>query len=326
MNKTINQRFKYACEVLGLTQKDLVNILGSPQSSISKMLNGVYPIGKNMLFRIKETLDINPNWLLTGEGEMLKSNNQIGTAINNGTNNGNIIGYNNGNRNNVVAGNNTTIYPAEEKQMPNSDVVRVPFVGKNLAASPDFNIRELVKSNSPLLEKFPFNKMVKGIDYIQTVITMAMAPRYLPGDYLFVSFNDETQIVSGKIYLVDTRLYGTVFRHVYIEEDGYTLKAANPEFKDIFVKKEDIYSISSVPISVNTNTSLTSEVNLSVMVQQRDAALREFVDSNQQLIKSQDELIAEVRKQNERLDQERARQDKLLEKQSELIDILLKNK
>lgn len=224
---------------------------------------------------------------------------------------------------------------AEPLSEYNSDVqegdviVSVPFVDKMLATSPDLNVRDLVREKGHTLEEFPFYKMVKGVDYIQTVITMAMAPRFLPGDYLFIRFRNG-QVLSGKIYLVDTRIYGTMLRYVYIEDGGYTLKALNPEFKDVFVKNEDVYSISSAMLSVNTNTSLTSEVNLAELVKNRDkqiatlsASHQDLLQAQAQVLRSQQELIQEMRKQGERLDKERERTERERERTDKLIEKII---
>lgn len=177
----------------------------------------------------------------------------------------------------------------------------IPFIGRNIATAPDLNVRELIESKREKLELFPIWKMLAEVDYVQTVITMAMAPRYLPGDYLFISFHDTSQVLSGKIYLTDTRRYGTMLRHVYIEDGGYTLKATNPNFKDVYVKNEDVYSISSVILSVNTNTSLTSEVNLADMVKKRDTEIENLTTSQVHLVEAQQRFLDELIKQNERI-------------------------
>ena len=208
----------------------------------------------------------------------------------------------------------------DELRQEGDVIVSVPFVDKVTASKPDINVRDLVTEKGHTLEEFPLFKMVKGVDYIQTVITMAMAPRFLPGDYLFIRFRNG-QVLSGKIYLVDTRIYGTMLRYVYIEDGGYTLKALNPEFKDVFVKNEDVYSISSVLLSVNTNTSLTSEVNLAELVKNRDkqiatlsASHQDLLHAQAQVLRNQQELIQEMRKQGERLDEERAWSKELTQK------------
>lgn len=196
----------------------------------------------------------------------------------------------------------------------------LPFVGKDIAASPDYDIRKLVEEKSALLGVFSIMELIKDVKYVQLVITMAMAPRYMPGDFLFVGFT-KGKIISGQLYLVDTQLYGTMLRHVYIEENGYRLKARNSEFKDVFLKFEDVYSIMKVLVHVNTNTSLTSDINLAELVKTRDeevlslvATQKELIESQNQVLKNQAELIAEIREQSKRMERIQQRQDALVDK------------
>lgn len=182
--------------------------------------------------------------------------------------------------------------------------VTLPFVDKGIATAPDIDVRNMVLENREKLENFPFAKMVKGVSYVQTAITMAMAPRYLPGDFLFIGFNDKP-VLSGKIYLVDTKLYGTMLREVYIEEGGYLLKATNPNFKDVFVKYEDVYSISKFILAVITNTSLVTDVNLAEMVKFRDAQVKEMSTTLNTSVSNVEKLLVELQRQGERMDDER---------------------
>ena len=215
---------------------------------------------------------------------------------------------------------------------PRGDVARrIPFVSKEIASSPNYDIRKLVREGSPLLDLFPLLKMINGVDYVQTVITMAMAPRYMPGDYLFISF-DEGQVHSGKLYLVDTKTYGTVLRHVYKDnvKGGYRLTARNPEFADVFVTFEEVYSVNSVLVHVNTNTSLTSEVNLAEEVRKRDQQIKELtssqgnlIDAQRQVLVNQTKLIEQLEKQNERLDKERERTERERERTDKLIERII---
>lgn len=253
-----------------LQKKTLAEYLGVSASMITQYLSGHRPIPA-----AKEELILkHPTW---NKAPLLSANSEAA----------------------AIVSDITTEYSASEAKT--DVVISVPFVDKATAAMPDIDVRDLVREKGHTLEEFPFYKMVKGVDYIQTVITMAMAPRYLPGDYLFIRFRNG-QVLSGKIYLVDTKIYGTMLRYVYIEEGGYTLKALNPEFKDVFVKSEDVYSISSVVLSVNTNTSLTSEVNLAEMVKSRDRQVATLTEAQGAILSQQQTLIDEIRKQNERLD------------------------
>lgn len=215
---------------------------------------------------------------------------------------------------------------------PRGDVARrIPFVSKEIASSPNYDIRKLVREGSPLLDLFPLFKMINGVDYVQTVITMAMAPRYMPGDYLFISF-DEGQVHSGKLYLVDTKTYGTVLRHVYKDnvKGGYRLTARNPEFADVFVSFEDVYSVNSVLLHVNTNTSLTSEVNLAEEVRKRDQQIKELtssqgnlIDAQRQVLVNQAKLMEQLEKQNERMEKYSDRLEEERKRNNALVDKII---
>lgn len=279
----------------GLNQSDLAQIWGISQSLVSKVVRGERGVPEYYIEKIIEHFgeDVINKYTLPSDAYEPKVRDAKVTIVD-----AEII--------------------EEAKELGREEVqgdvaLSVPFVGKDIATAPDINIRQLIERNDSALELFPFSKMTKGVDYIQTVITMAMAPRYLPGDYLFIRFRDG-QILSGKIYLVDTKPYGTMLRLVYIEEGGYTLKALNPEFKDVYVKVDDVFSISSVVLSVNTNTSLTSELNLASLVKNRDAQIATLTEAQGTMLAQQQSLIDEVRKQNDRLDEERKRNNTLVDK------------
>lgn len=288
-----------------LTQTDIAKIMGEPQSVISTLANGKRKQTRQHIDALiahfgQEVID---KYTLPADAYEPKVCDAKVTIIN-----------------------SDIIEEAKElgrEEVRGGDVtLSVPFVGKDIATAPDINIRQLIERNDSALELFPFSKMTKGVDYIQTVITMAMAPRYLPGDYLFIRFRDG-QILSGKIYLVDTKPYGTMLRLVYIEEGGYTLKALNPEFKDVYVKVDDVFSISSVVLSVNTNTSLTSELNLASLVKNRDAQIATLTEAQGTMLAQQQSLIDEVCKQNERIDRYNDRLDEERKRNNALVDKII---
>ena len=267
--------------------------------------------------------DINRDWLLYGEGEMLVNAAEVVEAEEIKSD---VLPV----KCDKQALGHCAVEP--DAICPRGDVARrIPFVSKEIASSPNYDIRKLVREGSPLLDLFPLLKMINGVDYVQTVITMAMAPRYMPGDYLFISF-DEGQVHSGKLYLVDTKTYGTVLRHVYKDnvKGGYRLTARNPEFADVFVTFEEVYSVNSVLVHVNTNTSLTSEVNLAEEVRKRDQQIKELtssqgnlIDAQRQVLVNQTKLIEQLEKQNERLDKERERTERERERTDKLIERII---
>jgi len=68
--KEIGKRIKKVREVLNLTQKELCNIIGIGRAILTKYENGDLIPSQKFLKLLKYELKVNPNWILTGEGEM----------------------------------------------------------------------------------------------------------------------------------------------------------------------------------------------------------------------------------------------------------------
>ena len=114
--------------------------------------------------------------------------------------------------------------------------------------------------------------------------------------------------------LVDTKVCGAMLRKVYVRENGYTLKPHNPEFEEVFITRENVYSIGIVVSMFRTNTNLTLASNLSTLVKNRDEQIKRMVEAQQQMLDAQDELIAEIREQSKRMERIQQRQDALVDK------------
>ena len=69
MDLELAQRLKYVREHLGLSQKELAQALGVSQKAVSYWERGERSMPAIILRRLKESLGVNPDWLLTGEGE-----------------------------------------------------------------------------------------------------------------------------------------------------------------------------------------------------------------------------------------------------------------
>lgn len=304
----------------GLNQNDLAQIWGVSQSLVSKVVRGERGVPEYYIEKIIEHFgkDVIKKYTLPADAYEPKVRDAKITIVDAGI----IEEAKDMGRQEVLNGHSHCLVEPDAI-CPRGDVARrIPFVSKEIASSPNYDIRKLVREGSPLLDLFPLLKMINGVDYVQTVITMAMAPRYMPGDYLFISF-DEGQVHSGKLYLVDTKTYGTVLRHVYKDnvKGGYRLIARNPEFADVFVTFEEVYSVNSVLVHVNTNTSLTSDVNLAEEVKKRDQQIKELtssqgnlIDAQRQVLVNQTKLIEQLEKQNERMERIQQRQDALVDK------------
>jgi transcriptional regulator with XRE-family HTH domain len=71
----IGKKLKQFFDCKQLTQQSVAERLGVSQAAVSALLNGK-PFGKNLSRKWGDVFGLNPNWLLTGEGEMLKNTNE----------------------------------------------------------------------------------------------------------------------------------------------------------------------------------------------------------------------------------------------------------
>lgn len=223
----------------------------------------------------------------------------------------------------------------EVRKQMGSDVIEVdaedikkfslPFVTNDIAQSPNVDVKALVTANSPKLGRYPIGQKLSGVSYAQRIITEAMTgANFFPGDVIFLTYLDKTQMISDSAYLLDTRDYGTLFRLVTIEKDGLLLRPCSDDkdrFKPMFLREDEILSYAALVMQVRTSFSFSNGIHLAEMVRSRDEQIAQLVASHSELItvqsqvlQNQDELIAEIREQSKRMERIQQRQDALVDK------------
>mgnify|MGYP003300938046 CR=1 FL=1 len=182
----------------------------------------------------------------------------------------------------------------------------LPFVTNDIAQSPNVDVKALVTTNSPKLGRYPIGQKLSGVSYAQRIITEAMSgANFFPGDIIFLTYLDKTQLISDSAYLLDTKDYGTLFRLVTIEKDGLLLRPCSDDkerFKPIFMREDEILSYAALVMQVRTSFSFSNGIHLAEMVKSRDEQIARLTTSHQELITAQSqvlhnqaELIAEIR-------------------------------
>lgn len=295
--KTKSERLKQVFDYLvfrGMLKKryEFAEQINFDKTNLSSALNGNEKYLSDSLF--DKILDnypfFNREWLLYGEGEMLKG--QPITAINNGTNNG-VVGYNSGTINNTAT-------PTIEEV----DAEIIPYVDTALARKRNFNIAKAINNDSELLKQRTLDELFSPISFLIKMADNSMSDEIRQGDMLFAKFiPKEANIVSGKIYLIDTNSYGTLVRQVYVNEDSFTLHAFNPSYEDIIITRDDIFNFCIVEHSLRSSFLIPDNTISTIAA-----------ESAKQVSK----LINEVTKASER-------QDKLIDRQNELTDFILNN-
>lgn len=270
---------------LGISQTEIGEIMGVGQSAVSFMMRGAMRIKEEHIEALidkfgKETIDA---YTVPDKPRRLRTQRTEAEV---------------------------TILQPDEVEEVKAEVVEeitecnavIPYINKELVQSRNADIRQLVLNGSEELEHKRVHSFFSNVNYIQKVITAAMMPLFQPGDLLFVKFlPDNAKLISGAIYLLDTKTYGAMVRQVYVDGDTFRLHSMNPEFEELIVKRSEVFSISLVDKMLRSDFNMPSEIP-------------DYIQMFQAKEKQTDELINELRKQNERMEAERARQDKLVEK------------
>jgi len=76
----IEERFLKVIKSSGLKQYDFAETIGTTQATISRYLSGKRKIDLQIALLLKYVHGINPNWLLTGEGDMFVQPEQKGNV------------------------------------------------------------------------------------------------------------------------------------------------------------------------------------------------------------------------------------------------------
>lgn len=283
---------------MSLSQREMAQIIGTTQSEISHFANGRRELKGQYLQSLiahfgKETIDaytipqrvapaeVRQATVTIIDADIIEEAKQLGRE--------------------EVRGGDVIEVDAEDIKK-----FSLPFVTNDIAQSPNVDIKALVTTNSPKLGRYPIGQKLSGVSYAQRIITEAMAgANFFPGDIIFLTYLDKTQLISDSAYLLDTRDYGTLFRLVTIEKDGLLLRPCSDDkdrFKPIFLQEDEILSYAALVMQVRTSFSFSNGVHLAEMVKSRDEQIAQLAASHSELItvqsrvlQNQAELIAEMR-------------------------------
>lgn len=188
----------------------------------------------------------------------------------------------------------------------------LPFASNDIVQSREIDIKALVESKSPKLERYPIGQKLAGVSYAQRIITEAMINAdFHPGDVICLTYLEgKSQLLSGYAYLLDTKEYGALFRLVTINEDGtLLLESANPRFRAIRLHDDEVRSYARLLMMIRTNFSFNRGAQFAEIVRSRDEQImkltsshRELITAQAQVLQNQAELIAEIRDSRKRTD------------------------
>lgn len=199
-------RLKIYLEEKGITSRSLAITCGIDPSNLMKMLKNEQNISKKSIDKIIANTDINPGWLLTGEGEMLRSE-------------------------------------SEPDEIALAAVHTVPLVPVEVFAGP---IQRYIVDGVRERDCRQVVTPVSGAELAIPVSGDSMSPDIPDGSTLFLArINDAAFIPWGNVMVLDTE-NGAVVKRIYPSKnsrDAVEARSINPEYPPFDVPKESIRGI-----------------------------------------------------------------------------------
>ena len=233
---------------VALDKKDLSQKLGYNASSFSQIVNGRVSVSEKFIEKLSAFApNINKNWLLTGEGEMLKVPATISVYDEN-------TAKSMSKKSNI----DISVVPAEvieeikeeaiedaEKRL--IEQISIPIVPSEIINKTDVNIRQFIEKKGHNLKQFDPREITNGSIGSKEIIDTSMWPTFSPGDYIFFTFlPDKRMVTDGKTYLFDFNERPTMVRKVKVEGDKLRLIAENPDYGDIITSFDQIFNIADI--------------------------------------------------------------------------------
>jgi len=239
--------------------------------------------------------DLNIEWLLTGEGQMLKPQGGHTVVTGDVSGNGNQIGVGNAHRTSPVSqpkAEDVETVETEEVELKETVILTPEIVNR-----PGLDIRkELEKDNLPVTTKYT-QDIVPLHDAKVYLENDEMAPEIEANDPVLIRFMDSTAVVPGRMYFID--LYrGGVVRWVFPQEDG-SLILRSTNTPDMHVPADSVKSISEVVAIWKRPKSMQSErITIMEEMRRRDDQMDRLIDLNKASGERENRLISLLERKN----------------------------
>lgn len=245
METTVQQRLMNFISFIGITKTRFEQQCGLANGYINSIKKGIGPEKLQNILRVFPQL--NREWLLYGEGEMLKPQ-QASPSIQQNNYNGN---------NNYVVGNGNMAQceqcGADIPTLEAEELERAPILPATLARAPQTDVLEAVQERIGKIELAPVGVIDTPVSLWYRVQDESLAPRYEIGDLiaLWAYPKGEEDPIPGKLYGVNTLSNGLVIRKLFPGEDGYIARAVNKEeFPDYRIKASNVVQIYKIMLMV----------------------------------------------------------------------------
>lgn len=272
------------------TKTQFAEILGiSTQNLNNWHKRNVYDTGVLM----RAFPDLNPQWLLTGEGEMLREEQP----------------YNG----DTQSPDTTNTITSSEGDVIEAEVVELPIVPTAVVRQPEVRLSKWIDKYSDEVERLRLSEIIRTASMVREVKDRDMAPSLKVGQYIYLELMPrDMPIKNGRIYFVDHKKVEGFFRRLYDRGDSIECRADKPAIEPNTYPKEDIFDIYKV-VGVFSTDIIDDEEGLA-----KDLQIASLTEQLNRLMAQQD---THIKNTTEAL----AGTNKVIEQQGILIDLLKKN-
>lgn len=212
MDDCIVQRIKKIMDFYKLNQTSFSERVGLKQSNLSKILSGERTCGDAVINKISMSFDIRKEWLLTGEGEMLKDS-QINVTV---------------------------------SEKPTASLPLIPIDAVAGFPGEDKNGIAIEQCECYCVPEFAD----KGAQFLIRVSGSSMYPKYSNGDILACrKIESITFFQWGKVYVMDT-CQGALVKRIFEDKDDKDNVICHSDnhdnYPDFKLPKSEIRSLSIV--------------------------------------------------------------------------------
>lgn len=243
MENTVKQRLVQFVKFMHMTQKEFEDRCDMSNGYIANIRKS---IGSDKLLNIVQQFpELNRDWLLYGEGDMLRQNTQFPQ---------NKINYDN----TAFLCEDSACYSQQPPQhhLPTATAHKeckcaiYPLLPSHVIRAIDTNIEEWKEQNLEQCKTIDLRELIGKVSHAQYMIGRAMEPNIPEGTLIFLrEINQwDEALLDGTIYGVDVARPHMIIRKVYDDGDHIRCEPVNPEFGAVRIAKEkvmNLYKISS---------------------------------------------------------------------------------
>lgn len=240
----ITERLSNLVFMFGNSVNAFAKNIGVDTANLNKMVKGQQSITKKTVQKIISAYpQVSEEWLLTGEGTMLKGQQPQQYNSPNA-----VIG-----NNNVVQSNNTY-----GSKIPNviTEKKTAPLVPISLAKRENVDLYKVMREPNLQAEHITRVNSFAELDFYYSVSDDSMRPDFKCGDILALRAIDEgSYIINGNIYVLDTISYGLILRVIKQRGDVYecsTLQDTD-RYEPFNVPITDVFRVYNIKGLLRTN-------------------------------------------------------------------------